>query len=146
MRTDATFDRRQVICKHATWLGYGKVRAQVGDLILTKDGTLGRMLARITHAPQLEHNDKPIKNWILVLAMTGQMLEHTSERWIDPEDVTRVESVRDQSEVIAYFLSDQTIKAPINEMRRCASEGWSTLDAYRKWFKESRQIAQTDRP
>ena len=139
MRTDATFDRRLVICKHATHLGYGKVRAQVGDLVLTKDGLLGRMIGRVVRAPRLDGDRKPIKNWILVVAMVGQMLEHTHERWIDPDDVVRVESVRNQIDVLSCFLSPELAKAPIDEVRRYSSEGWSTLDAYRKWFKESRR-------
>ena len=141
MRQDASFDKRQVICKNATHLGYGKIRAQVGDLVLTKDGLLARMIGRITYAPTLAPTDKPIRNWILAVAMTGQMLEHTSERWIDPADVTRVESIRNQADVLAWFLSDQMTKAPIDEVRRCASEMWSTLDAYRAYMKESRQVA-----
>jgi hypothetical protein len=141
MRQDANFDRRQVVCKHATHLGYGKVNAQVGDLILTNDGLLARMIGRITYAPTLEPAGKPIRNWILAVAMTGQMLEHTSERWIDPETVTRVESIRNQTDVLAWFLSERMTKAPIDEVRRCASEMWSTLDAYRAYMKESRQVA-----
>jgi hypothetical protein len=141
MRQDARFDKRQVICKHATHLGYGKIRAQVGDLVLTNEGLLARMIGRITYAPTLDPTTKPIRNWILAVAMTGQMLEHTSERWIDPETVTRVESISNQGEVIAWFLSDQMTEAPIDEVRRCASEMWSTLDAYRAYMKESRQVA-----
>ena len=75
MRQDAQFDKRQVICKHATHLGYGKIRAQVGDLVLTNDGLLARMIGRITYAPTIDPTTKPIRNWILAVTMTGQMLD-----------------------------------------------------------------------
>jgi hypothetical protein len=138
MRTDARFDKRQVICRNSSFLGYSKGTARVGDLVFTKHGLLARMIGRITYAPALEPNDKPIKNWILAVGMVGDLLEHTHERWINPEHVVRVEAIRNQLEVLKYFLSDEMIKAPIEEMRLCCSEGWSTLDAYRAWFKESR--------
>ena len=140
MRTDATFDKRQVKCPNSRIFGYSKVTAQVGDLIYTKHGLLARMIGRIVYAPSLEVNEAPIHNWILAIAMVGDLLEHTHERWIKPEHVVRVEPVRNQLDVLTYFLSKETVKAPIEELRLCASEGWSTLDAYRKWFKESRQI------
>jgi hypothetical protein len=141
MRTDARFDRRLVLCKNATTtFGFGKIRAQVGDLVLTKDGLLARMVARITYAPQLDSTDKPIRNWILGVAMVGKLLEHTHERWINPLDVVRVEPIRNQLDILTYFLSAELVKADIEEIRLCASEGWSTLDAYRKWFKESRGV------
>ena len=140
MRKDAQFDKRLVLCKNATTFGFGKMRAQVGDLVLTKDGLSARMVGRITYAPQLDSTDKPIRNWILGVAMIGQLLEHTHERWIDPLDVVRIEPIRNQLDILTYFLSAELVKADIEEIRLCASEGWSTLDAYRKWFKESRGV------
>lgn len=143
MRTDATIDKKQVKCPNASMLGYGKWKAQVGDLIHFQDQStrrIARMIGRIAYAPGLMDDNKPIRNYILAVAITGDMLDHSHERWINPADVLRVESIRNQAEVIAYLLSDEMVKAPIDEIRRCSSEGWSSLTAYRNWFKSSRQL------
>jgi hypothetical protein len=139
MRTDCIIDKCQVRCPNASHLGYDKWKAQVGDLVLYSEGTqrkVARMIGRITYAPELESSDKPIKNWILGIALTGELLEHTYERWIDPKSVIRVESIREQRAVLEYFLSDEMLRAPIDEVRKCSEDGWSTLARYREWKKK----------
>lgn len=135
MRTDAIIDKRQVLCTNANLIGYGTYKARVGHLIMWQDQTrvmVGRMIGRIHYAPSLGETAK-IENWILVVALTGSMLDGLGERWVNPVDVLRIEPIRNQMDILTYFLSDDMVKAPQAEVRRCANQGWSTLAAYREW-------------
>jgi hypothetical protein len=97
------------------------------------------MIGRIAYAPALSSDNGSIRDYILAIGITGMLLDHVHERWINPADVVRVQSIRDQRQVIASFLADDMTTAPIDELRRCYSEGWTSLENYRKWFRESRQ-------
>lgn len=139
MRVDATIDKRQVLCKNASHLGFDKVMAQVGDILTWTDGhtghTVGRMIGRVHYAPALEGDKGPVRDYILVIGLNS-MLDHTFERWVNPTDVTRVQTLLDQQAVMAYFLSDEMTSAPIDEVRRSTTDGWSTLGRYRAWKDE----------
>ena len=142
MRTDAIIDRKQVRCPNASTLGYGKWKAQVGDLVEFKEGNkvvVGRMVGRISYAPNL-NGGKPLKNYIVAICI-DQMLRYTFERWINPIDVTRVERLRNQTDTVAYFLGTDIAKAPVDEVCKAASDGWSTLDKYRKYRMEREEMA-----
>jgi hypothetical protein len=141
MRTDATIDKRQVRCPNASHIGYSKWKAQVGDLIVWREGDLkriGRMIGRVHYAPALTGDRAPIRDYILVVGI-GDMLQHTFERWVNPRDVERVEKIRDQGEVLAYFLSADLVKAPIDEIRRCMEYGSNTLARYRDVMAKRKQ-------
>lgn len=145
MRTDAIIDKRQVRCPNASHLGYDKWKAQVGDLITFREGdhgiTTGRMIGRIHYAPPCGESPA-INNWLLVIGINS-MLDHTFERWANPADVTRVQSLREQQAVMGYFLSDEILKAPIEEVRRGTTDGWTTLSRYRAYTAE-RDKAQAE--
>lgn len=139
MRTDAIIDKQQVRCPHASTLGFGKWKAQVGDIVHFTEGNtqrIGRMIGRVKYAPNLQ-GGKPLRNFILAVVLFD--LDHTGERWIDPETVTRVESIREHRMVTEWFLSDQMNKASIDEIRRCVSAGWNNLDRYREWKRKLEQ-------
>ena len=144
MRTDATFDNKQVKCPNVSMLGHGKWKAQVGDLVVTKDGLLARMIGRVVYAPCLTGNTKPICNYILAVAMCSPVLDCTGERWINPIDVVRVESIDRQRDVLQWFLSNEMINAPLQEVRMCANEGWSTIEKMRDYFMESRKLSPAE--
>lgn len=140
MRTDVTIDKKQVPCPNASRIGYDKYKAQVGDVITyTERGQehTARMIGRIVHAPSLGETPA-IKGWILAIRINHE-LDHTCERWINPADVTRVQSLRDHRRVMEYFLSDDLTTAPIEEIRQSTSAGWSTLTAYREWKAKQAQ-------
>lgn len=141
MRTDASFDARQVRCPNATTLGYGKRNAQVGDLIIFKEGErtqLGRMLARITYAPALTGDKTSIRNWLCVAVLHQGI--HIGERWVNPTDVLEVKRItkRTLDTVACFFGADlrKTSKRNITEARMCVSEGWSSLKAFRAWVED----------
>lgn len=135
MRTDARIDKKQVKCCNASTLGFDKYFAQVGDIITYRESgqlRIGRMIGRIAYAPACGET-KSIQNYILAVVIDNYSLNHTCERWINPADVERVQSIRDQMHVLDWFLSDDMVKAPVDEVRQSTSDGWSTLYAYRNW-------------
>jgi hypothetical protein len=140
MRTDAVIDKVQVECPDSSTLGFDKTKAQVGDLVFYHfgdDGPIfhGRMIGRIHHAPAIGNDKGPIKNWLLV-AQLSPFLDQVYERWINPLWVVRVNAISGdmrQKDILAWFMSDDMVKAPQDEVRACVSEGWSSLAAYRHW-------------
>lgn len=99
------------------------------------------MIGRVHYAPSC--SDSPvIRDHVLVLVLS-ESLNHTYERWVNPIDILRVESLRDQRGVMSYFLSDLIVKAPINEVRKSTSDGWSTLTKYRAYMAQ-RTAEQAD--
>lgn len=141
MRTDAVIDKRAVRCPNATLGGYNKWRAQVGDLIWYKEGGVysgpARMIGRIKYAPSLGAPEtQPIRDHILVVQL-GADLTYCMERWINPKDVTLVLAPSNQLDVMAYFMGPDMLTAPMDEVRRAASELWSTLGAYREWKQKA---------
>jgi len=135
VRTDAIIDKRQVRCPNASHLGFDRWQAQVGDLILFTDGertSVGRMIGRVHYAPPCVES-LAVHDWLLVVGLAAD-LGHTFERWVNPLDVERVQSIREEhSRILTWFLSDQMIKADVQEVRKSTSNGWSTLDAYHAW-------------
>lgn len=141
MRTDATIDRRKVRCPNASMIGWSCKQASVGSLIVFTDGgdeRLGRMIGRVHYAPVLPGDSRRVKNWILAIVL-GSELSHTSERWVDPKTVTRAYPLTDanmvrRQAVVAYFLGDDIIGAPVDEVRRAAEYGSPTLADYRAYL------------
>jgi hypothetical protein len=91
MRTDMNLDGRQVLCPHASLIGYSSNMARVGYFFTyAEDDQIkyARMLARISWAPQIG-NDKPIKNWILAMVLSMNA-SSAYERWVDPATVREV--------------------------------------------------------
>lgn len=136
MRTDCNIDTRQVKCRNSSHVGFSKLHARVGDLLVTPDG-IARMIGRITWAPTLA-GDKPIRNWICAVVLASDM-SFVMERWIDPATVTGVYRLSDvrTREVVKCFLSDdlrKSAKRDVSEVRAYASELWSTLGAYRAYM------------
>jgi len=140
MRTDATIDRGQVLCRNADRTGYGKVDAKLGDLIWWRTGhqgdlQVGRMVGRVRHAPALDGDKGPIERYILVGRLSSDMT-YVSEFWVNPEDVTKVEEIRNQTSTLRWFLSDHMVAEPIGIVRRCLSEMWSSWDAFMDYLNK----------
>lgn len=139
MRNDALMDNRQVICPHASTVGYSKRKCKVGDLVLFNDqGTIrqGRMIARIVSAPLMAGETVRIVNW-LCLAVCSVRFSSFSERWVCPTDVTEVYTVTKAMRAhMACFLSvelGRVCKRSVNEVRQMANQQWSTLKTYQEW-------------
>jgi hypothetical protein len=136
MRRDATIDRRKVKCLNASHIGYGKLFAQVGDIITFSypggETRTARMVGRIHYAPALQGDKSPVRDFILA-AMLNPRLDHVGEFWIDPKTVLTVESVRDHLARVNWFFSPELVKEPIDEVRETLSEGWTDIYALRKW-------------
>jgi len=152
MRRDAIIDKKQVPVPNASHLGYDKWKAQVGDLVLYLEtdvngqrigSRLGRMIGRVKWAPQLA-GSKPIRNWIILIALSDD-LSHSYERWVNPEDVLRVQTPRDEHKrTLDYVLGSEILKAHVNEVRMAASDGWKDLKAYREWKGEISETWSAD--
>ena len=149
MRRDATIDRQQVHLPNASTLGFGKYKAQFGDVVLYQQDEhtyIGRVAGRIHYAPPLESSEKPIRDYLLVIAL-GTRLDFAMERWVNPEDVTECfdpsnEHCRIQ-EVLAFLFSPQFKTESVDTLRRYAGE-WSTPDRMRKW--EAKRDAERSLP
>ena len=146
MRTDATIDKRQVLCRNASCIGFGKIQAQVGNLVMWRDvpdGQLlaGRMIGRVHYAPALSGDTKSVRDYILVIGLNPE-LSHTFERWVNPTTVERVEVLNhacaDRRAVMEYFLSDEMTRATVDEVRRATEWGGSGLRKYRAYMAQRR--------
>lgn len=89
MRNDVTIDRKQTgYLPNTSTLGYGKYKAQFGDVVLFTEANhvrIGRVIGRIKSAPRIG-NDPDLRGHLVVLTL-GQNLTHAFERWVAPEDV-----------------------------------------------------------
>ncbi len=142
MRTDAIIDRRQVRLPNASTLGFGKWKAQVGDLLTFRETETqlshGRMIGRV-HWAQGHDGKPPIRDYILVIVL-NDTLDHTYERWVNPKDVERCYTLQteytDRRKLVEYFLSDELTDSPIDEIRRSTEYGAPTVYKYRKAMAE----------
>lgn len=133
MRTDATIDRKQVICKKSSYLGYSKVTARTGDVVLWRDGegcntNVGRVMGRVAYAPALDGDTQPIRDWLIVARLSTN-LTSVSERWVNPEWVIEVFSVReDTRKLLAFFFSQDFGTDSVDNMRRWTESGFATVN------------------
>lgn len=108
MRTDATIDRKQVICRKSSHLGYSKVTARTGDIIVYVESEnvsrVGRVIGRVAYAPPLSGDAQPIRNYLVVASLSND-LTFVGERWVNPEDVSQVFAVRAGDHEITRILS-----------------------------------------
>lgn len=111
MRTDATIDRKQVVCRNASTSGYSHVTARVGDWITWTDESgqthVGRMIARIVYAPACGETPT-LRNYIEALTLSVD-LTHAFIRWVNPLQVSTVYRHRAD---IGAFLSFFAGKLP----------------------------------
>jgi len=150
MRTDIITDKRQVLCKNSSSIGYSQHKARVGDFVFWMENVgkgehtyqverLGRMLGRITWT-----SDEGKCVYIVVAILHDSM--HLGERWVKPEMVTRVyadKHFREKSaQCMRMFLGAEMrkrSKADLGDVRRCVSEGWSSFKRFDQW-KEGRGL------
>jgi hypothetical protein len=132
MRTDATIDRKQVICRNSSHLGYSKVTARTGDIVIYSEGKewgthVGRVIGRIAYAPSLA-NEAPIRKWLLLACLSND-LTCVGERWVNPEDVSQVFAVREETrKLLAFFLSDGFGHESVDTLRRWTASGFATAN------------------
>jgi len=146
MRQDAIIDRKQVICSNATTIGYGKWRAQTGDLLLYRESEnslrLARVIGRVKYAPALDGDKGPACNRIMVLAL-GNIPSHAFERWIDPKDVLEVISLATEHgdrirQLLQWFLSPELTKYSPEELSDWAKSGFATMQNWQDYQRKSR--------
>ena len=138
MRTDARIDRKQVACPNASHLGFDKYKAQFGDIVVFNESDkskVGRVIGRIDYAPALGETPA-IRNYLVVAALTED-LTHVSERWVNPEDVTRVfdpnEESRNIPALINFFFSPKFRDESVDLLRRWTDTGFATPNDYLAW-------------
>ncbi len=133
MRTDITIDGRQVRCPHASTLGYGKWKAQLGDWVSWTQPTdgdhgvnnIGRMIGRVAYDPQGE-----CTGWIVVLSL-GMEMTTVFERWVRPEWVFQVHA---NTPDIARFLAWYAGQLPdVDYLRRMCEYGAGKANQNPDW-------------
>lgn len=145
MRTDATYDRKQVSCPNASTLGYGKYKAQTGDLIVyrehytngTDDARLARVIGRVDYAPALDGDREPTRNRLVVLAM-ATMPSFCFERWINPEDVIEILAIDGEPgdkirRLMEWFLSPDLPRHSMEELLQWQRSGFATMTEWKEW-------------
>jgi hypothetical protein len=130
VRIDAFIDRKQMRCPNASTIGYGKWKAQTGDIVVYRANEgmtqVGRVIGRITHAPALDGDKSPTRNYLL-LAVLNSSLTFVMERWINPEDVIEVfEPREDVAKMLAFFFSPEFTKESVDTLRRWTGSGFAT--------------------
>jgi hypothetical protein len=132
MRKDVKIDRYAVKCRSANTLGYGKWKAEVGDIIVFEENgehAVGRMAGRVHSAPALISGEKPIKDYILVIAL-NDALTFSMERWINPADVISIHNPnhvdRKIVEFMAFFLSPEFKDYTPEQLRQWHYSGYAT--------------------
>lgn len=141
MRTDAITDHRLVECFKTSLGGY---KAHAGDLITYREyrdsernewhERTARVICRIKSAPKLDPKDREVKNFLRVLVL-GESLDHCYERWIDPNDVYRIETnIEDQRKLMATFLGDWSGKSDeyLIQFAESGYKSFEDYDAYRR--------------
>ena len=126
MRTDCKISRKSVRCPNASLLGHAKPVAKVGDLVVYKepytDGSYSsraaRMIGTVDYAPPIGNDTKPVKGYLLVLALSNDCT-FCYERWINPKDVIEVRD--NPSAFAAWFFADKLPDA--DTARRLAEYG-----------------------
>ena len=130
MRTDTTFDRRQVRCPNARSTGYSVPVARVGHWVTWAypQGPMftGRMVGRIVRAPKLSGDEVPIAGWLLVLTLSTEMT-HAYERWVNPEWVTEVHPNAPDIQKFLHWFAGPVEAQPVEWLRKAANHG--TLSA-----------------
>lgn len=122
MRTDAVIDARQVICKNASLIGFGTLKARVGSFLTYEDSAgmhYARMLARIKYAPALAGDEAPIRNWLLC-AVLSRYGSNIGEHWVNPDWVRTIELVPTRT---AEFFFAPKLQYTANMYRRLIEHG-----------------------
>ena len=80
------------------------------------------------YAPALDGDTEPVRNWLVVARLSND-LTFVSERWINPEWVTQVFEVREETrKMLAFFFSSDFGKDSIDSMRRWTGSGFATVN------------------
>ena len=152
-KADLQIDRKLVICPNASTLGYGKWKAQLGDIIVYQESTyeakdlstkvnphnhtrVARVIGRVAYAPPLESDEKPIRNYLLVSALSED-LTFAMERWVNPEDVIRIYNpeVTKTQNFLAFFFSPEMPTYSADELRQWSISGFSRVEELREYLK-----------
>lgn len=136
MRTDVQIDRKQVHCPNASGIGYGKYKAQFGDIVIASaDGhvTIGRVAGRIAYATAIGEDRGPIRDWLVVVALSSN-LTFPMERWINPADVIEVYDPQNidganPATFLAFFFGAQFKAHSVESLREWANNGFGAAIA-----------------
>jgi len=137
MRTDTIIDRKLVKCPNASTLGYGKWKAQFGDIVLWKDSEgihIGRVAGRIQYAPALGSETPAIRNHLLIVALSRN---HTfpMERWVDPQEVIEVyDPANFESQplrLLTFLFGPEFKKESVEDLRKWIRDGAATPEDMR---------------
>lgn len=135
MRNDVVIDRKQVNVPKASTLGFGKFRAQFGDMIMYHDQEatrVGRIIGRVQSAPSIGQ-DGPLRDH-LVVAVFSDDLTFIYERWVDPASVARCWTPQPKHrELWQFMLGDEFKKRSPDELREWAESGFSTWETFQEY-------------
>lgn len=145
MRNDVIIDKKQVICRNSSLLGYSTCKVRFGMIVRYKNGEfdnmIGRVAGRIAYAPALGETPV-IRNWILVMAL-GPNLTYAMERWVNPDDVIEAyDPSRPDTDILEFiteFFSPSWHQHKPQEFRQWCEYGSRTMAAFKQteWYKRN---------
>lgn len=119
MRTDIKTDKKLVKLPNASTLGFGKWKAQFGDVVRFEDenGThIGRVAGRVKDNGQV---------YVIVIVLFDAC--YVGERWVKPEEISYCITVRKQhQELMRFFMSDEWLTTSPDTLRSWAESGYAT--------------------
>lgn len=136
MRTDVRIDRKQVKLPNSTNLGFGKWKAQFGDVVRFDESghdMYGRIIGRIAHAHRPD-GDPDVRGWLVVIAL-GSNLSFPMERWVNPADVRECFNPqafggRDMAKFLAFFFGPEFRKQKTEVLRAWSTYGQPDFEKY----------------
>ncbi len=97
-RTDITLNKKVVVCKNSTFIGYSSSKLKYGDFFTCTDypGQLCKC-----HG-QVKPNDTD--EWVILAQVASSDTQFTYERWIKPESVLKTLPAEKANQNIAAFF------------------------------------------
>lgn len=132
MRT-ATYDRKSVICKNASTLGYGVQTAKPGSWIsFYTDGryssqrsqSVGRVLGRVASVNSPDGEDKTVVGHLLVMKLDVSTFS-SYPAWINPLDVTNCRD-RPPVELMRWITGDEWVSKDADILRMLRMSDYGT--------------------
>jgi hypothetical protein len=119
MRTDVTTDKKLMKLPNASTLGFGKWKAQFGDMVRFTDENgnhMGRIAGRVKDGGIL---------YAIVIVLFDAC--YVGERWVKPEEITYCITIREKhQELMRFFMSDEWLTTSPDELRSWAESGYAS--------------------
>jgi len=141
----AHYDRKQVLCKNSSLIGYSTNQARVGSWLTysedSRDIKIGRMIGRVQWC---DTNGENCKGWIVALVLP-QDATFLMVRWVEPSSVRSIHP-NPPKELLAWFCSDEVKNAPVEALIQTCDYGTMSNNYASEIPERIRQFAAGENP